>query len=250
MRKPSEQSQAGFTLIELAIVLVIIGVLVGSFIGTIGARIDTTRRAEANSELEEIKQAILGFTYSSAGPFLPCPCTTDCDLTGTAPLGEEDRTNGQCTSATNVGILPWGTLGLAHTDPWNVMYRYWVSPTFGDDGSVTGTTFDLGSNATGKVRTRSPDGLSTPLIADKAAFVVFTHGKNNYGGTGIDGNAKQSIPAGNIDEANNVDGDSEFISRAPTEIGAGSNGGEFDDIVIWMSEYELKAKMVEVGLLP
>jgi prepilin-type N-terminal cleavage/methylation domain-containing protein len=248
--KPSVQYQAGFTLIELAIVLVIIGVLVGSFIGTIGARIDTTRRAEAISELDEIKQAILGYAYSAANPVLPCPCTTNCDLTGTSPLGVEDRTGGRCTSGTNVGVLPWGTLGLAHTDPWNVMYRYWVSPDFGDDGSVTGTPFDLDSNATGNVRTRSPDGTSTPLIANKAAFVVFTHGKNNYGGTGIDGNAQQPIPAAKVDEADNADGNSEFISRAPTEVGAVSDGGEFDDIVIWMSEYELKAKMVEIGKLP
>jgi hypothetical protein len=81
-------------------------------------------------------------------------------------------------------------------------------------------------------------------------MVVFTHGKNTYGGTTADGIAAPAIPAGNVDEAENADGDDTFISREPTLVGASSVGGEFDDIVIWLPEYELKAKMVEVGLLP
>ena len=52
------KKQSGFTLIELAIVLVIVGVLIGSFVGTLGARIDTTRRAEAEADLEIIKTAL------------------------------------------------------------------------------------------------------------------------------------------------------------------------------------------------
>ena len=65
------QKQFGFTLIELAIVLVIVGLLIGSFIGTLGARIDNTRRAEAQADLEIIKSALLGYALALAARICP-----------------------------------------------------------------------------------------------------------------------------------------------------------------------------------
>jgi prepilin-type N-terminal cleavage/methylation domain-containing protein len=245
------QYQKGFTLIELAIVLVIIGVLVGSFLGTLGARIDNTKRAETQADLEVIKNAILGFAYSSGGPFLPCPCKTNC-AAGTANGGLEDRTGGSCDAGAAdgyLGYLPWGTLGLKAADSWNTLYRYWVDPDFSDDGSGGGSVFDLTDAGSGLIRTRSPNGATTPQLATNAVVVVFTHGKNAYGGLSIDGIALPVIPAGNVDEQDNADTNSEFVSRTPTAVGATTAGGEFDDIVFWISDYEIKARMVEIGLL-
>jgi prepilin-type N-terminal cleavage/methylation domain-containing protein len=234
----------GFTLIELAIVLVIIGVLVGSFIGTIGSRIDTTRRAETVAALDEIKQAILGYAYSSppGQASLPCP---DCEVActgGIANDGREDR-DGSKNCSLSYGNLPWVTLGLGRSDVWNTRYGYWVDTTFSNQAPAFGLT-DTGS---GRILTRVP---AIRTLANNVVMVVFTHGKNTYGGTTADGNATPAIPAGNVDEAENADGDNTFISREPTLAGASSVGGEFDDIVIWLPEYELKAKMVDVGLLP
>jgi hypothetical protein len=59
-----------------------------------------------------------------------------------------------------------------------------------------------------------------------------------------------AIPAANIDEAENTNNDINFVSRPATDVDAATAGGEFDDILIWISEYELKAKMVEAGTLP
>ena len=252
---PSNQlRQSGFTLIELAIVLVIIGVLVGSFIGTLGSRIDSARRAEVQDDLEIIKSALLGYAISSGGPFLPCPCTSDCDIDTTNPAGVENReADGTCTAdvaAGYLGFLPWGTLGLKPSDSWNTLYSYWVDPAFSDDGSGAGSAFDLADSGTGQIRTRSPDGSATPLIANNIAAVVFTHGKNAYGGLSLDGVARPAVPGANVDEIENTDTNSAFISRVPTEAGATTAGGEFDDIVFWISDYEIKARMVEAGMLP
>jgi len=247
---PVISNNRGFTLIELAIVLVIIGVLVGSFIGTVGSRIDTTRRAEAISDLDDIKQAILGYAYSSAGPNLPCP---DCNITagcigGTKNDGLEDRRiTGICY--TDTGNVPWATLGLGRSDVWNTRYLYWVDTAFAN----LSPSFDLSSGATGIIQTRVPDGgggTTLENVATNAAMVVLTYGKNTYGGTTADNSSTPAIPAGNVDEAENADGDSTFISRESTLVGASTAGGEFDDILIWLPEYELKAKMVELGLLP
>lgn len=246
------RKQTGFTLIELAIVLVIIGVLIGSFLGTLGARIDTTRRAEAQEDLENIKNALLGYAFSSGGPYLPCPCTDDCDVDTVNPQpGLENREgNGSCTAGTAVGYLPWGTLGLKPADSWNTLYRYWVDPDFSDDGTGAGSVIDLADTGSGRVRTRNPDGTSTPLVASNVVAVVLTSGKNTYGGLSVDGNARPAIPAGNVDEIDNADANSEFVSRPPSEVGASTPGGEFDDIVFWISDYEIKARMVEAGILP
>jgi len=40
------------------------------------------------------------------------------------------------------------------------------------------------------------------------------------------------------------------VSRPPSDVGASTPGGEFDDIVFWISDYEIKARMVEAGMLP
>lgn len=251
MIRKNHQKQSGFTLIELAVVLVIIGVLLGSFLGTLGARIDTTRRAEAQAELERIKSALLGYTYSSGGPYLPCPCTTDCDADADDPdvqPGQEDRAGSTCSAGAAdgyLGYLPWGTLGLKPTDAWNTLYSYWVYPDFSDNAG-----FDLSDTGNGEIRTRNPKGTATPLVASNVVAIIFTHGKNTYGGLNVEGNARPAIPAANVDEANNTDTDSAFVSRTPTEAGATIAGGEFDDMVIWIADYELKAKMVEAGMLP
>jgi prepilin-type N-terminal cleavage/methylation domain-containing protein len=250
MNSTMYRKQNGFTLIELAIVLVIVGVLIGSFIGTLGARIDTTRRAEAKADLEVIKTALLGYAFSSGGPYLPCPCTTDCALDAAKPGLENREDNGSCTAGAAVGYLPWGTLGLKPADSWNTLYRYWVDLGFSDDGSDAGSVIDLADTGSGQVRTRGPDGTTTPLVASNVVAVVFTQGKNAFGGLSVDGKPRLAIPVGNVDEMNNSDANSEFISRPPTDVGASTPGGEFDDIVFWISDYEIKARLVEAGVLP
>ncbi len=253
MKTTMYKNQSGFTLIELAIVLVIIGVLIGSFIGTLGSRIDTTRRAEAQADLEIIKTALLGYAMSSGGPFLPCPCTTDCDLDTANPAGLENReADGTCTAGAGagyLGYLAWGTLGLKPSDSWNTLYRYWVDPAFSDDGTGAGSVFDLADAGSGQIRTRSPDGTTTPLVANNVVAVIFTHGKNAYGGLSVDGVARPVIPAANIDETENNDTNSMFISRNPSAAGTTTAGGEFDDMLFWISDYEIKARMVDAGLL-
>lgn len=248
MKISMNRKQSGFTLIELAIVLVIVGVLIGSFIGTLGARIDTTRRAETAEDLDRIKTALLGYAYSTgAGShYLPCPCTANCDTNGGLNPGQENRGGGgACTAVTAVGYLPWGTLGLKPGDSWNTLYSYWVDPDFSDSA----TAFVLADTGSGQVRTRSPNGANTPLVAGNVVAVVYSHGKNTYGGLSVAGDALPAIPAANVDEINNTDNNSEFVSRIPTGPDATTAGGEFDDIVLWITDYEIKARMIDAGML-
>lgn len=249
--------QRGFTLIELAIVLMIVGVLAGSFLSTLSSRIDATRRAEAAKEMEVIKQALYGYAMSQgATPHLPCPDCRNvlCASAGNFPNdGKEDRsTPATCDVGNFPGNLPWVTLGTGFGDPWANRYSYWVSSDLVDEA----TGFTLGTAITAAtVNTRL--GADTPQVSNNAVAIIMSQGKNGYGIISTQNDMNAAVPAANLDEKENLDGNETapvgpplFYSRPPTEATASTAGGEFDDMLLWISEYELKAKMVEAGVLP
>ncbi len=236
------KSASGFTLIEIAVVLVIVGILVGSFIGTFADRIDTTRRDNTNKELEDIKSILMAFAFSQANPFLPCPDTD------APPDGKENRDGGgACTAAS--GFLPWKTIGAGYADAWDNRYRYWVNIEYADDAGFLLVTDDEANSAT--VETRI--GNNNVDLLKNAVAVIFSHGKNSLGAVSSEGIDQAALPAvgdGYDDENENADGDDEFMSRPLTKEGAAVDGGIFDDILVWINSYEIKAKMVQAGKLP
>ena len=125
--RSSAQAIKGFTLIELAVVLVVVGILLGSFIGTLSSRINVTKKSDAIEDLEEIKQSLMAYAFVNG--YLPCP---DCE-TGACPGGvvgdgiaDYDAGNTRCSKNEAAGNVPWVTLGLGRGDPWSNHYRYAV----------------------------------------------------------------------------------------------------------------------------
>src|SRR5574340_426127 len=96
---------SGFTLTELAIVLVIVALLLGGLLVPLTAQVEQRRFRETQKALGEIREALLGFAVVNGR--LPCP---DTDAPGTAGYGEE---NFPCTAPPVAeGYLPWKTLGV------------------------------------------------------------------------------------------------------------------------------------------
>ena len=104
----------GFTLIELAMVLFIMGLLLSSFLAPLAARVEQQERNNTQIQLDEIEEVLYGFVLQNN--YLPCPdCRdgagdcADADLAGESNDGEEDTVDGAGTSlicANDYGNLP------------------------------------------------------------------------------------------------------------------------------------------------
>jgi len=251
----------GFTLIELAVVLVIIAILLGSFIGTLSSRIENTRKSDTVEELKEIKQAMMAYAFVYG--YLPCPdCSTATGSCAAAIAGDGisdyDTSLGaglnRCFNNEGLGNVPWVTLGLGQSDSWGTRYRFAVQNEYAN--AEIAFTLDGATGPPGSAIIHEPDfaaditGATTQDLAKNIVAVLLSHGKNGYDGISENNVARPAIPVANIDELENTDDDQFYYLRPETEIGSAIAGGEFDDIVIWISEFELKAKMVEAGKLP
>src|SRR6185369_13930715 len=105
--------QAGFTLVELSIVTIIVGLLFVMFFPASSALIEQQRRKETTIKLAMVDQALL--SYVSTNRRLPCPADGSVPG-GTAGVGTESRNaNGDCL-AQNTGVVPWATIGLPEAD--------------------------------------------------------------------------------------------------------------------------------------
>lgn len=211
-------TSSGFTLVELAIVLVIVGFLVSAFLAPLSAQLDQTRNAEARRDLDEIKNVLLGFAVINGR--LPCP-----DATGD---GLEDAcANANATSSTG-GNLPWVSLGLKSTDPWNRAYQYRVNNAF----TVNFTLNTAGAGA-GIIRVCADNACAVTESAN-VPMVVFSRGKNGA-----------IFPPVSLDEQENSDGDGTFVNHGFVD---GPN--PYDDLVSWLSVGSIMNRMVSAGRLP
>lgn len=218
---------AGFSLVEIAIVLVIVGLLIGGLLVPLSAQIEKKDRDETRRTLNEIREAIEGFAM--ANNRLPCP-DTDGD-------GQENR-GATCTQAE--GDVPWQDLGVGRQDSWLQPLTYRVTTSFADNTDGTGCTtptpgvsFSLCSNGDITVL----DARGGNIIAQNSPAIIVSHGKNW---------AATNTGAIDPDEFENENNDQSFVSKAFSN----ASGSAFDDLVVWLSPYIIKSKMVKAGKLP
>lgn len=203
--------QIGFSLIEMAIVLAIVALLLGSLLPTISSQIEQQRRNETRKYMDEVRDALLG--YALANKHLPCP---DSNNDGTAET--------TCTStASQVGTLPYKDLGVTDKDAYGNVLVYAVSKAFADS-----TTYFTLSTA-GTMRVCTSAACSTNLT-NNAVAVIVSRGAN-------------WATASSADETENTDGDTDFVSHDFVQNG-------FDDLVVWLSPNTLFNRMVAAGQLP
>ncbi len=244
-------SSNGFTLVEMAIVLVIVALLMAGLLPTISGQIEQRQNNETRKQLDEIQQALIGYAITHGR--LPCPAS---DLTS----GIEDPPTGGACNHFNDGFVPAATLGIASVvdskgnkgfavDSWGNRIRYTVTSWSSVVPSVPNVFTTANGMSMVGIANLSPDlqvcsssttggfsptscGPNNALTSPGVPVVIVSTGKN--GGTGMAG-------AG-IDEQANIDNNLTFVSHDFTPT--------FDDLVVWVSPNILINRMVAAGKLP
>jgi len=264
---------AGFSLMELAVVLVIVALLLGGLLVPFGSQRDIEMMRATDKSLIDIREALIGFAAINGR--LPCPAQGTI-ASGAANAGVEATTGSgasltcACAAASSPGVatigatacatalstdsvegvLPWATLGLLETDAWRFRYTYHVSSFFArgiDSAQIlfgatctptsapTYAAFALCTPGAITINTAASGGT---VLASTVPAVVVSHGTSPLGAYTTSGSKLSSAAAG-ADEAANVDGNSTFVSNA-----------NIDDRLIWIPTPQLMNRMITAGKLP
>lgn len=259
--------QRGFSIIELAVVIVILSLLLGAVLVPLNTQLDRNRVVENTERIALAREALIG--YAIAHGRLPCP--DDPATTATGFTGQEEfalsggsALNGQCKVWD--GLLPGKTLGLSNVDSSGTYLDGWGSsqnrmryavtsrdasggsgnPTFTRTNGIRAVTFAqlaagpylrICNSGTGITSTNC--GTAQELNEGRSLFLVYSLGKN-----------AQEILSGGVtpstDEAANLNGDLVFVSH--DQVAAA--GSVFDDQLEWVSVYQFLDKLVSSGTLP
>lgn len=264
MRISPTSAIRGFTLVELAVVLIIVALLSGGMLVTLSTSRDIARASEAQKQLSDIRDTLLGFAAASGR--LPCPahnsggsesfCKEDASVAACEKTLEV-KPHGRCSNPFN-GFLPAKTLGITPTDaegyaidPWNNRIRYAVS------SANDGTKFFFTGKDTIKAAWPLPETTKMLLVCNTADGVT---------GTGSDAECKDAVST----VANHAV--ALFFSQgvngavAPTSLNEQENdetdpnadrlfvsttaSPTFDDVVSWLSPNLVYNRMISSGRLP
>jgi len=200
----------GFTLIEMSVVLIIIGLLIGSFLTPLSQQVDQLRIESTEKRLEEIKSALLGFAIING--YLPCPDT------------DNDGIENNPASCNIEGNLPWADLSLnkGRSDEWGQSFRYRVDFAFtaGFPDPPTTNNGLVVQNSAGTALVANDSSGNSRVIA-----IIFSTGKNT--------NA----------ESDNDDADTIYTYDEYVE-------DNFDDILIWIPKSILINRLAVAGKWP
>lgn len=271
--------EAGFSLIELAIGLVIVATLLAALLVPLGTQVEQRRAAETIRRMDAARDALLGFAISNGR--LPCPAS---DTSNGREVLTPPAADGVCTQMN--GWLPGVTLGLSNLDDKGYYrdgyelgevsrIRYAVAQP--DGTTPSGIPAYAFTRADG-VKAKNPDGTHNPdltraymrAITTTTSLLTVCNGASNSVTlctavppstvapiTIANGNAvavlvsqgpKATTRAASSDEEENNEfgTDRVFVSRVHSE----ATGNEFDDHVQWISPSVLFFRLTSVGALP
>jgi prepilin-type N-terminal cleavage/methylation domain-containing protein len=251
---------SGFTLVELAVVLAIVGFLLGSLLYTLSAQTETRNFSGTQRRLEEARELLLA--YAVANGRLPCPATcTNPPACSAGSNGAESvaaaaatGTGGSCSVYYN-GYLPAATLGFNPTDStglaidgWGNRIRYAVSrtslPHFTSSAAIKSNwastppaDIDICKHLAAPDAATCGSATNRVVTNGTVVAVIWSQGKN-FAASG----------AASDDERNNNDAFAAFVSRTPSP--SGSTDGEYDDQMVWIPVGLLYGRLIASGILP
>lgn len=238
------RQSAGFSILEMAVVMLILSALLGGLLISLSAVQESRYRAEAEQQISELVEALYGFAQANGR--LPCPATA---ASGgfEAPIGGSTGVT-PCTQ--RFGFIPSATLGLSGTvdaqalltDPWISPYRYAVTNSnanaFTSPNGMRTATMSVLAPAF-RVCASAACGA---VIANAVPAVVLALGPDwsSFTAAEVDAteNSGEQVIAG-FRHGN----DNDFVSTGYIEA-------VFDDVISWISPNILYTRMISAGQLP
>lgn len=199
------RQESGFTLIEIAIVMVIIGLLAGGGVSLMGMLSERKARNETVGYLDEAKASLISFAR----------------INGRLPWADSDG-DGNEDPGTWVGTFPFQTLKFRPTDSHRRVLRYQLNNGLGADRSSSCNS--LIGGLSGNPLVVDSDGSGT---AFSVAAVVISAGPKDADG---DGNVFDDVTTG-THRGDNRDGNPNYIRYPPDD--------NFDDLTAYVGEYVL-----------
>ncbi|WP_052501355.1 prepilin-type N-terminal cleavage/methylation domain-containing protein [Thiomicrospira microaerophila] len=259
--------QKGFTLIEIAIVIVIIGIITAGLLSGMGAIRESAKFKEDQRNLQDIKSALLGFV--AVNGYLPCPDTSGDGFENIGPTGSHDRnaTGADLRCHQTFGLLPYLDLDTHAKNAYGYPFSYYINTNANNNSNMNGSN-DNSANYfgncsansgnrcfTAKTRPIASDATSdlgnyrvsdgTASLANQVPLVVVSHGKDLKNLTTCNG--KGSFENWNCDRTQRTltPDNQVLLYQAP-------QSETFDDVLIWLSGLEIKraAGLFEITSIP
>lgn len=267
----------GFSLIEMALVMLIMGSLLSGLLVALTQTSENTRRTTAKNQLSRIEEAL--YAYAQANGRLPCPASSTSE-------GYEDPNDGSGDCTNFHGFVPNATLSLygrinpdgLMLDPWSNPYRYSVAEypvaaetfnttgnpgftnqtalkddVFNGDPSIPDNTADAGGtlddSGTYLLQVCDIWDCSGTTYTVNAPAIVLSMGKN----WSDEATNEDCGTVLNTNEVENAGGEVEgdyCITDTNRFVDTEYNQDSYDDILIWLSPYVLFSRMISAGQLP
>lgn len=242
-RPVKRSALAGFSLIEMAVVLVLVTIVTSLGLGLLRANQENAAWTETKMKQERIKVALISFLRTNGR--LPCPNSV-------APWdGAEDT---PCLVNAGRGIVPWQALGLSIgdvQDGWANFFTYRVAnrtPVTSSNWTITSgvgpfSIVELTAPLPALVlQQRDSAGVLGAALAPNPVAMIVSHGKNGAGARTI-GGTLNAAPTGTDEVANSTTASTSFVTRTPSDV-AGTNG-VFDDLVAYLTPTDLLQPLVD-----
>ncbi|MDR0735877.1 MAG: prepilin-type N-terminal cleavage/methylation domain-containing protein [Zoogloeaceae bacterium] len=202
----------GFTLLEMAVVLLILALLLGGLILPLAAQREARQWRAAAQELAEIQAALLG--YAVLHGHLPCP-----DVSGDGVAADS------CVApSAHENLLPFKSLGLNDgNDPWGARWRYRADAAFANALSPIALSTGF-SSARLKVVNLQGEMLNTDK--ECAIAIIYSLGPNGK-----------------------ADGRNALFAASDARYQSGPPTPEFDDTLVWLARPALFARLAAAGRL-
>lgn len=270
---------AGFTLVEMALVLAIIGLMAALFLPLSSGMREAQQIKETRAKLAAIEAALIRFVMLNNR--LPCPANGALpDSDANAGLEQRASTNHGCAAVVETqAVVPWRTLGLTvpdALDAWgtHISYRPWMTTAAPQrsltlDGSLAGCAGSLpfsartASDWNSCLQSGSPPlghrvlpsvGSSAALAQPTppagtmntgAAYVLISHGPNRFGGYTPQGVLISGGAPG--DERQNDNGLPVKTNASGQGYIQGQAGTNFDDLLAWRTIMQVAVEAKKVN---